>query len=75
MEDYEWSGCPIEATKDANVELVPSLIMCDRSRSLHVIAVQIGISFGVVQTILTGILGMSKVSARWVLQRSKEEQA
>ena len=35
------------------------------TRSLHVIARQIGISFGAVQFILTDILGMSKVSARW----------
>ena len=34
MEDYEGSGRPIEATPDENVELVHSLIMCDR-RSLY----------------------------------------
>ena len=40
--------------------------MCDRRRSLHDIARQIGMSFGAVQSILNNILGMSKVSARWV---------
>ena len=40
--------------------------MCDRRRSLHDIARQIGISFGAVQSILTDLLGISKVSARWV---------
>ena len=29
------SGLPKEATTDKNVELVHSLIMCDRRRSLH----------------------------------------
>ena len=33
---------------------------------MHDIARQIGISFGAVQSILTDILGMSKVLARWV---------
>ena len=39
--------------------------MCDR-RSLCDISRQIGIGFGAVQSILTDVLGMSKVSARWV---------
>ena len=30
MEDYEWSGSPKETITDVNVELVHSLIMCDR---------------------------------------------
>ena len=41
-------------TTDENVELVHSLIMCDR-RSLRDIARQIGISFGTVQSVLTNI--------------------
>ena len=61
MQDYE------EGTTKENFELVHSLIMCDR-RSLCDIARQIGISFGAVHSILTDILGMSKVSARWVLK-------
>ena len=60
MEDYEWSGGLKEVTTDKSVELVHSLIMCDR-RSLHNIASQIGISFGAVQSILTNILGMSQL--------------
>ena len=43
-----------------------SLIMCNRRRSLHDVASQIGINFGPVQSILTNSLEMSKVSARWV---------
>ena len=53
VEGYEWSGRPKEATTDENVELVHSLIMCDRRRSLRDIARQIGIRFGAVQYILT----------------------
>ena len=60
MDDYEPSGCPIEATTVQNVELVQSLKMCDIWRSLSDIASKIGISFGAV------ILGMFKVPAKWV---------
>ena len=37
--------------------------MCERSWNLRDIAIDVGISFGTVQSILTDILGMSKVSA------------
>ena len=66
MEDYEPSGHPKETTTGKNNELVHSLILCDRRRSLCDIARQIGISFGTVQSVLTNILEMSKVSATWV---------
>ena len=78
VEDYEWSGHPKEATTEENIELVRSLIICDKRRSLHDIARQIGISFRAVQSIFTDILGMSKVSAMGpqnFYQRSEEEQA
>ena len=45
---------------------VHTLVMCDRRRDIRSIANEVGISFGAVQSILTVILGMSKVSARWV---------
>ena len=35
---------------------------------------EVGISFGAVQSILTDILGMSKVSARWVPRMLTEDQ-
>ena len=59
MADYEWSGCLKEATRDKNIELVHSLIMCDR-RSLRDVTRQIDICFGAVESILTDILGISK---------------
>ena len=40
--------------------------MCDRRRDLRSKASEVGIRFVAVQKILTDILGMSKVSARWV---------
>ena len=40
--------------------------MCDRGRDLRSIASEVDISFQAVQSILIDILGMSKISARWV---------
>ena len=65
IDDDPRSGCPKDATTDENVEIVHNLVMCDRRRNLRSIASEVGISFGAVQTILTDILGTSKVSARW----------
>ena len=48
--------------------------MYDRRRSLCYITRQIGISFGAVQSILTDILGISKVSARWVPRMLTKDQ-
>ena len=51
------------------------LITSDRKKkSLHDIATQIGISFGPVHSILTDILGMSKVSARWISRMLSKDQ-
>ena len=48
--------------------------MCNRRRNLRDIASKVGISIGVVRLILTDILGMSKISARWVPRMLKEDQ-
>ena len=48
--------------------------MCDRRRVLRSIASEVGISFVAVQSILTDILGMSKVSARWVPRMLTNDQ-
>ena len=61
-----WSGRLKDAAADKNVKVVHTLVMCDRRRDLRSIVNEVGISFGAVQSILTDILGMSKVSARWV---------
>ena len=62
-----WSGRLIDATAIANVKIMHTLVMCYRKRELRSIASKVGIRFGAVQLILTDILSMSKVSARWVL--------
>ena len=48
--------------------------MCDRRRDLRSIACEVGISFGTVQSILTEILGMSKVSTSWVQRMLTNDQ-
>ena len=55
------SGRPRDATTDANVKVVHTLVMYDRRRNLRSIASEVGISLGAIQSILTYILGMSKV--------------
>ena len=59
------SGHPKDATTDENVKVVHTLVICARKRDLRSIASKVGTSFGAVESILTNILGMSKVSARW----------
>ena len=51
-----------------------TLFMYDRRWGLPSIASEVGISFGAVQSILTEILGMSKVSARWVPRMLNNDQ-
>ena len=61
-------GCAdiADATADEYVKVMHTLVMCVRRRDLRRIATEVGISFGAVQSILTVILGMPKVSVRWV---------
>ena len=66
VEDDGCSGHPKDATADENVKVVHTLVMCGRRRDQRSIASKVGISFRAVQSILTNILGMSKVSARCV---------
>ena len=48
--------------------------MCQRRRDQRSIASEVGIHFGAVQSILTDILDMSKVSARWVPRMLSDDQ-
>ena len=50
-----------DATIDKNVKVVHTLVLCGRRRDVQSIASEVGNSFGAVQSILTDILGMSKV--------------
>ena len=61
IEDDARSGRLKDTTTDENVEIVHGMVMCDRRRDLRTIASEVGIRFGAMQTILTYILGMSKV--------------
>ena len=64
----ECSSHPKDATTDENVKVVHTLVMYDRRRDLRSIVSKVGKSFGAVQSILTDILGTSKVLTRWVPQ-------
>ena len=65
VEEEGRSGRPKDSKADENVKVMHTLVMCDRRRDLGSLASEVDISFGTVQSILTDILGMSKVSARW----------
>ena len=73
-EDDGRSGHPKDATTDVNVKVVHTLVMCDRRQDLQSIASKVGISFGAVQSILTDILGMSKILVRWVPRMLTDDQ-
>ena len=68
VDDDVQSGHPKEVTTDEKVKVVHTLVMCDRRRDLQSIHApsEMGISFVAVQSVLTAILDMSKVSVRWV---------
>ena len=68
VEGDGWFGRPKDASADENVKVVHTLVVCDRRQDLPSLASKVGISFGAVQSSLTDILGMLKVSARRVLR-------
>ena len=74
VEDEGWSGHPKDATAFENVKVAHTLVMCDTRRDLRSIASELGISSEAVQSILTNILGMSKVFARWVPRKLTDDQ-
>ena len=74
VEDDGRSGRPKDATSDENVMVMYTLVICDRRRDLRSIASEVVISFWAVQSILTDILGISKVSARWAPRKSTDDQ-
>ena len=66
IEDDPPSGRPTTSTTDDQAETTHRTVLDDRRFSIQQIASIIGISLGSVQTVLTEILGMIKLSARWV---------
>ena len=73
-ESNDDDGRSKDATADENVKVVHTLVMRDRRRDLRGIASEVGIAFGSVQSILTDILGMTKVSARKVPRMLTNDQ-
>ena len=74
VEDDGRSGRFNNATADENVMAVHTLVICDRMQDLRSIASEVGINFGVVKSTLIDILGMSKVSAKWVPRMLTHDQ-
>ena len=73
-EDDGRSGRPKDATADENVKVVHTLVMRDRRRDLQNIASKVSLRFRAVQSLLTNILCMSKVSARCVPRMLIDDQ-
>ena len=65
-EDDPRSGRPKTATTDIQVEAIHCMVMDDRRITIRYIAETMGISYGSVQSVLTDVLGMRKLLARWV---------
>ena len=62
------SGRPISVTNEENTEIVAQVLKKKDGRfTCEEIAHETGISLSSVHTILTGLLGMRKIVARWVL--------
>ena len=64
FEDDGRSGRPKHVIDNETFKVVHTLVMCDRKRYLRSIASEVGTTFGAVQSFLTDIFGISKVSAR-----------
>ena len=76
MEDHSRSGRPTTSSSDETVEQITRIIMKDRHILVRQIASELDISKSTVADILSEVLGMHKVSMRWIsrnltpLQRS-----
>ena len=74
IEIDSWSGCPKTSTTDEYVDGIFLMVLEDRHLTPQQIAKAIGISFASVYTLLTEILGMSKLSVTWVPRMPIPEQ-
>ena len=66
-DDNPKSGCPKTSTTNEQVDAIHHMGLDDRHLTVQYIAKSIDISSGLVHTILTEVLEMSKVFVRWVL--------
>ena len=65
---------PKSATFDAQVEGIYRMVMNDRRVTVKLVAETVGISVGSLHAALTEILGMKKLSARWVRRMLTPDQ-
>ena len=74
LEDEARSGLPLDATDEEMCKKVRDLVYCDRRIQVEEIAQALGISHSSVSTILHDLLGMRKLTARWVPKSLSDEQ-
>ena len=68
-EDDPQSDCPKSSTLDEQIDAIHYMVFDDRRLTVERIANSIDISSGLVHTLLTKILGMSKLSVKWVSKK------
>lgn len=73
-EDEPRSGRPLTATSEEVVDKIHDLVLADRRLKVRELATMTGISAERVGNILHEILGMKKLSARWVPRLLTKEQ-
>ncbi|RZB41555.1 HTH Tnp Tc3 2 domain containing protein, partial [Asbolus verrucosus] len=74
VEDDPRPGRPTEATNKAICKKIEDLVLEERRIKISFIASELKISVGSVWNILHNVLGMNKVSARWVPRLLTPEQ-
>ena len=74
LEDEARSGRPLDATDEEMCKKVRNLVYSVRRIQAEEIAQALGISHGIVSTILHDRLGMRKLTARWVPKSLSDEQ-
>lgn len=65
-EHAKGAGRPVTVTIQENVNRVHDMVMADRRMTIRRIAEITDFSYGTIEKILTDILGLKKLSARWV---------
>lgn len=74
VEDDERSGRPTTGTTPENIAKVQQAIRADRRLTIHDLCVIVGLSYGTVQRILSDILNMRRIAAKFVPRLLNEEQ-
>jgi len=72
--DKACSGRPSTAVTDVSIAKAAELLENDRRLTLHKLSASLNISFEHTQHIVTEILQMRRVCARWVPRNLTEEQ-